>query len=124
MDQHLLSIILLTPLAGLLVLFLLPGNNKNLIRIWANLTAIAGFLLSLPLLQRFQNGAPGFQFEEKVSWRGGIPGVAGGRLNPAGSVPDAVSLYIAQRISELRSALDDGSMQRSIEQFYGEFLNR
>src|SRR5690349_19491611 len=68
MDQHLLSIILITPLAGLLVLFLLPGNNKGLIRVWANLVGLIGFLISLPLLSRFQNGAPGFQFEEKVSW--------------------------------------------------------
>ena len=37
MDQHLLTIILSTPLAGLLVLFLIPGKNKDLVRIWANL---------------------------------------------------------------------------------------
>jgi NADH-quinone oxidoreductase subunit M len=67
MDQHLLSIVLLTPLAGLLVLLLLPGN-KNLIRIWANLAALAGFLVSLPLVFRFQTGAPGFQFEERADW--------------------------------------------------------
>ena len=60
MDQHLLSIVLLTPLGGLLVLLLLPGN-KNLIRIWANLAALAGFAVSLPLVFRFQTGLPGFQ---------------------------------------------------------------
>ena len=60
MDQHILSIVLLTPLAGLLVLLLLPGN-QNLIRIWANLAALAGFLVSLPLVFRFQNGLPGFE---------------------------------------------------------------
>jgi NADH-quinone oxidoreductase subunit M len=68
MDQHLLSLILFTPLAGLLVLILLPGNNKNLIRIWANLVGLAGFFISLPLVRRFQNAAPGFQFEEKLDW--------------------------------------------------------
>ena len=67
MDQHLLSIVLLTPLAGLLILLLLPGN-KNLIRIWANLAALAGFLVSLPLVFRFQNGVAGFQFEERADW--------------------------------------------------------
>src|SRR5579884_3727281 len=67
MDQHLLSIVLLTPLAGLLVLLLLPGN-KNLIRLWANLAALAGFLVSLPLVFRFQNGLPGYQFEERADW--------------------------------------------------------
>jgi NADH-quinone oxidoreductase subunit M len=68
MDQHLLSIILFTPLAGLLVLLLLPSKSTNLIRVWANLASLAGFLISLPLLQRFQTGAAGFQFEEKFDW--------------------------------------------------------
>ena len=68
MDQHLLSIILFTPLAGLLVLIFLPAKSKDLIRIWANLASFAGFLISLPLLSRFQTGAPGFQFEEKFDW--------------------------------------------------------
>lgn len=68
MDQHLLSIILFTPLAGLAVLLLLPSKNKDLIRIWANLASFGGFLISLPLVSRFQAGAPGFQFEERFDW--------------------------------------------------------
>jgi len=68
MDQHLLSIILLTPLAGLVVLLFIPGKSKDLIRLWANLVGFAGFLISLPLISRFQNGRPGFQFEERVEW--------------------------------------------------------
>jgi NADH-quinone oxidoreductase subunit M len=68
MDQHLLSIVLLTPLAGLAVLLLLPGKNKDLIRLWANLVGFAGFLISLPLVSRFQAGRPGYQFEESADW--------------------------------------------------------
>src|ERR1700759_3609158 len=68
MDQHLLSIILITPLAGLLVLLFLPSKSANLIRAWANLAALAGFLVSLPLVFRFQTGRPGFQFEERADW--------------------------------------------------------
>src|ERR1039458_1503617 len=68
MDQHLLSIILFTPLAGLAVLLFLPGKNKDLLRIWANLVGFAGFLISLPLVSRFQAGKPGYQFEESVDW--------------------------------------------------------
>ncbi|MGO8819013.1 MAG: hypothetical protein ACLQVG_30605 [Terriglobia bacterium] len=49
MDQHLLSIVLLTPLAGLAVLLFLPSRHKNLIRVWANVASLAGFLVSLPL---------------------------------------------------------------------------
>ena len=55
MDQHLLTIILLTPLAGLLVLLFIPGKSKDLIRVWANLVAFVGFLISLPLVSRFHS---------------------------------------------------------------------
>ena len=68
MDQHLLSLILFTPLAGLAVLLLIPGSNKGLIRVWANLASFAGFLISLPLVSRFQSGAAGFQLVEKADW--------------------------------------------------------
>jgi NADH-quinone oxidoreductase subunit M len=68
MDQHLLTIVLLTPLAGLAILLLIPGKSKDLIRVWANLVGFAGFLISLPLVSRFQTGAPGFQFEERAEW--------------------------------------------------------
>ncbi len=68
MDQHLLSIILFTPLAGLAVLLFIPGSSKNVIRIWANVVAFAGFLVSLPLATRFDKGASGFQFVERAEW--------------------------------------------------------
>src|ERR1035441_4174232 len=68
MDQHLLSIVLLTPLAGLAVLLLIPSGNRGLIKVWANLAALAGFLVSIPLVTRFRTDAPGFQFEERIDW--------------------------------------------------------
>ena len=68
MDQHLLSLVLWTPLAGLLVLLFLPGENKKLIRLWANVASFAGFLVSLPLAFRFQPGASGFQYVERADW--------------------------------------------------------
>src|SRR3954449_5467911 len=68
MDQHLLSIILLTPLAGLAVLLFIPGKSKDLIRVWANLVSFAGFLISLPLVSRFQLNHAGYQFEERAEW--------------------------------------------------------
>ena len=68
MDQHLLSIVLFTPLAGLAVLLFIPGGSKNLIRIWANLVFVAGFLVSLPLVFRFSAATPGFQYVERVNW--------------------------------------------------------
>src|SRR5271157_3554827 len=68
MDRHLLSVVLFTPLAGLAVLLTLPAGSKLLIKIWANLASLAGFLVSIPLVTRFQAGAPGFQFAERANW--------------------------------------------------------
>lgn len=68
MNDHLLSIILFTPLVGALVLMILPSAQGRLLKLWANLTALAGFAVSLPLVWRFDNGSSGFQFVEKASW--------------------------------------------------------
>jgi len=55
-------------LAGLAVLLFIPSESKRLMRIWANLAAFAGFLVSLPLVSRFRADVSGFQFEERASW--------------------------------------------------------
>lgn len=68
MDQHLLSIVLFTPAAGLLILLLIPSSAKNVIRVWANLVGFAGFLISLPLVSRFDSKAAGFQMIERADW--------------------------------------------------------
>jgi NADH-quinone oxidoreductase subunit M len=66
--DNLLSVVLFTPLAGMLILLLIPGSQKNLIRIWANIVAVAGFLVSIPLVTRFDRSADGFQFVERCDW--------------------------------------------------------
>ncbi|MBI1788488.1 MAG: NADH-quinone oxidoreductase subunit M [Acidobacteria bacterium] len=63
-----LTLVLFTPLAGLLVLLLIPSSAKNAIRLWANLTAFAGFLVSLPLVSRFDKSNGGFQMVERADW--------------------------------------------------------
>jgi NADH-quinone oxidoreductase subunit M len=73
MDQHLLSIVLFAPLAGFAVLLLIPGSQKNLIKVWANLVGFVSFLISLPLVSRFDKSLPGFQFQERADW---IPALA------------------------------------------------
>src|SRR6267142_4229314 len=50
MQNHMLSIILFTPLLGALVLLFVPGTNKAAIRWIANIFALCGFLISLPLV--------------------------------------------------------------------------
>jgi NADH-quinone oxidoreductase subunit M len=68
MDQHLLSIILFAPLAGMLVLLLIPSSNKNLIKLWANLVGFACFLVSLPMVTRFDKSIDGYQMTERADW--------------------------------------------------------
>ncbi len=67
--EHLpwLSIVLWTPLAGLLVLLVLPAANKRAIRLWANFASLAGFFVSLPLVFLFDR-TKDYQFVEKAKW--------------------------------------------------------
>ena len=53
MQNHILSIILFTPLLGAFVLLFVPKENKGAIRWIANIFALAGFLISLPLVPMF-----------------------------------------------------------------------
>jgi len=65
--DHILSIVLFTPLAGLLVLLFIPSSNARAIKLCANLAALAGFLVSLPLVFRF-DPSKDFQFVESAPW--------------------------------------------------------
>src|SRR5882672_191244 len=65
--DHILSIVLFTPIVGALILFLIPSSNPNAIRWWSNIVAFIGFLVSLPLALQFDR-TKDFQFVEKASW--------------------------------------------------------
>jgi NADH-quinone oxidoreductase subunit M len=82
MQSHILSIILFTPLVGAILLLFVPKENKNAIRWIANLFALAGLLVSLPLVpwfwaQRFEVTPTHFKFIEGVpnQW---IPSIGAG----------------------------------------------
>ncbi|MGA6981506.1 MAG: NADH-quinone oxidoreductase subunit M [Candidatus Sulfotelmatobacter sp.] len=81
MQNHILSIILFTPLLGALVLLFVPKENKEAIRWIANFFALGGFLISLPLVPMFwaQRFEPGFKFIEGSpgNW---IPTIGAGYL--------------------------------------------
>jgi len=53
MQNHILSIILFTPLVGAFLLLFVPKENKDAIRWIANIFALGGFLISLPLVPMF-----------------------------------------------------------------------
>jgi NADH-quinone oxidoreductase subunit M len=79
MQSHILSIILFTPLVGAILLLFVPKENKDAIRWIANLFALAGLLVSFPLVPWFwaQRYEPGFKFIEGTAnnW---IPSIGAG----------------------------------------------
>jgi NADH-quinone oxidoreductase subunit M len=66
MYNHILSIILFTPLVGAVLLLLVPKENKDAIRWIANIFGFLGFAVSLPLVPWFWalKERAGFQFVE------------------------------------------------------------
>ena len=68
MQERLLSLILFAPLAAAVVLLLIPSSQRNAIRLWANLSSLGVFLLSLLLLPGFNRADGGFQFIERQPW--------------------------------------------------------
>lgn len=118
MDQHLLSLVLWTPLVGLLVLLFLPSGNTKLIRLWANVASFAGFLVSVPLVFRFQAGASGFQFVERADW---IPSLGAQYLIGM----DGISLLLVMLTTLLGflSILSSwNAIQERVKEYYAMFL--
>jgi NADH-quinone oxidoreductase subunit M len=65
--DHILSIVLFTPLAGLLVLLLIPSSRPEWVKRWANIASFIAFLTCLPLIFHF-DCTKDFQFTEKANW--------------------------------------------------------
>ena len=68
----LLSLILFLPLVGAALLLFVPKDNGNAIRWIANIFALGGFLVSLPLWFWYNPQDAQFQFVERIPW---IPSV-------------------------------------------------
>src|SRR5664279_3661094 len=79
MYNHILSIILFTPLVGAVLLMLLPKENKDAIRWIGNIFGFLGFAVSLPLIPWFWalKDRAGFQFVDGApnNW---IPSIGSG----------------------------------------------
>jgi NADH-quinone oxidoreductase subunit M len=75
MQQHLLTLLLLVPVAGALVAVLYsyaPSRREENYKWIAFFTTLATFALSLLLIQGAGGSMAGFRFEENVSWIGSI----------------------------------------------------
>ncbi len=118
MNEHWLSIVLFTPLAGMLVLLLLPASNKTLIRVWANLAALAGFLVSLPLLWRYDKSQGGFQMVESIDW---IPSL-GARYEIGIDGISLLLVMLTTLIGFLAVLSSWSAVEDRLKQYYAMFL--
>jgi NADH-quinone oxidoreductase subunit M len=66
--DNLLTLILFSPLFGMAVVMLMPGDEKKLIRWTALLFSLVPLALSLLLWFEYDIGVPGYQFEHQVVW--------------------------------------------------------
>jgi NADH-quinone oxidoreductase subunit M len=66
--NHILTVILCTPLVGAILILFVPRESENAHRVLGNVFGLLGFLVSLPLVWRFQIGLPGYQFRESADW--------------------------------------------------------
>src|SRR5437899_8632271 len=118
MDQHLLSIILFAPLAGMLVLLLIPSSSKTAIKLWANLVGFACFLVSLPMVTRFDKGIDGYQMVERADW---IPSLGAKYLIGV----DGISLLLvmlATVVSFLAILSSWNAIEERLKEYYAMFL--
>ena len=66
--NHYLSLILFLPLAGALLLLLVPKQSEHAIRWIANVVAFIGFAISIPLWFWYDPQNADFQFIERARW--------------------------------------------------------
>src|SRR6266700_3867814 len=118
MDQHLLSMILFAPLAGMLVLLLIPSSSKSLIKLWANLVGFACFLISVPLVTRFDKSIAGYQMVERADW---IPSLGAKYMVGV----DGISLLLVMLttvISFLSILSSWNAIEDRLKEYYAMFL--
>jgi NADH-quinone oxidoreductase subunit M len=115
--DHLLSVVLFTPLVGLLILVLIPSSNKSAIRWWANIAGFLGFLVSLPLVVHFDR-TKDFQYVENVPW---IPSI-GASYHIGIDGLGLVLVMLTTLIGCLSILASWSSIQERTKEYYGFFL--
>ena len=115
--DHILSIVLFTPLAGLLVLLAIPSSNARAVKWWANIAAFLGFAVSLPLVFLFDR-TKDFQFVEQAPW---IPSI--GATYHLGIDGLGLLLVMLTTLLGLISILSSWSaIQDRLKEYYAFFL--
>ncbi len=68
LHDHILSVVLFTPLAGAILALFIPRENDDAHRVLGNIFGFLGVIVSLPLVHWFRPEQAGFQFMENYDW--------------------------------------------------------
>ena len=111
--SNILSVILFTPLVGAILLLFVSKRSENAIRWIANLFAVAGFLVSVPLWFWYNPQNPDYQFQERLPW---IPSIGAEYfLGPNFSIGSEVfGLKIASSSAEITTGDAGATMRTSV----------
>ncbi len=115
--DHILSIVLFTPLAGFLVLLFIPSSKPAAIRLWANIAGFAGFAVCLPLVFAFDRSRD-FQFAEKAAW---IPSI-GASYNLAIDGYSLLLVVLTGLLGFLSILASWKAIDTRLKEYYGCFL--
>lgn len=72
MDQPVLTYLLCTPLAGAILILLVPMGNVRFVKISGIVFSLAAFAMSVKLYVEFDGASPAMQFVEQVLWIQGL----------------------------------------------------
>jgi NADH-quinone oxidoreductase subunit M len=113
-----LSILIFFPLAGAIVLALMPAGNERAIKRWAALFALVEFGISLPLWWRFDPVNTGWQFEERHVW---LPSL--GSSYHVGIDGVAVLLVLLTTLITAIAVIGAfGSVEKRVREFFASIL--
>ncbi|MCC7173804.1 MAG: NADH-quinone oxidoreductase subunit M [Bryobacterales bacterium] len=115
--DHILSIVLFTPLVGFLALLFIPSSKPAAIKLWANIAGFAGFLVCLPLVFAFDRSRD-FQFAEKVPW---IPSI-GASYNLAIDGYALLLVVLTGLLGFLSILASWAAIETRLKEYYGCFL--
>jgi len=112
--NHLLSVILFTPLVGALLLLFIPRESQNLHRLVGNLFGVLGFVASLPLMIHFPAGSAGYEFKEAADW---IPSI-GARYSLGADGICVLFVMLTTLLGMLAIASSWSAIQQRTKEYY------
>src|SRR5580692_5521118 len=122
MYNHILSIVLFTPLVGAAILLLIPKENKDAVRWIANIFGVLGFAVSLPLVPWFWavKERAGFQFVEGSpnNW---IPSIGAGYVLGIDGI-SFLLIMLTTLLGAISILSSWNAIQDRVKEYYAWFL--